>query len=115
MLDRSTRAHIERELGQLDRLLTDYRDLLHSASDEPGLVDRTALSSVVQSFYQGVESVFQLIAMDRLVSINGMSARRSMLRSTDSASLHLLKNGCSATLPSRGTTGAESTPLILPW
>jgi hypothetical protein len=62
MLDRSTRSHIERELGQLDRLLTDYRDLLHVESDEPGLVDRTALSSVVQSFYQGVESIFQLIA-----------------------------------------------------
>ena len=62
MLDRSTRAHIERELDQLDRLLTDYHDLLQAESEEPGLIDRTALSSVVQSFYQGVESVFQLIA-----------------------------------------------------
>ena len=63
MLDSHARAHIERELDQVDRLLQDYADLLAiSQGDEPSLVERTALSAVVQSFYQGIEGVFQTIA-----------------------------------------------------
>jgi len=63
MLDERTRTHIERELTQVRRLLQDYSELLAaSSSEEPGLVSRTALSTVLQSFYQGVESVFQTVA-----------------------------------------------------
>lgn len=63
MLDSSTRSHIERELQHLERLLTEYGDLLRDLPSEvPGLVDRTALGAVLQSFYQGVEAIFQRIA-----------------------------------------------------
>jgi hypothetical protein len=63
MLDERTRTHIERELTQLRRLLQDYAELLAiSSSEEPELISRTALSTVLQSFYQGVESVFQTVA-----------------------------------------------------
>lgn len=63
MLDRSTRVHIERELDQLYRLQDDYKELLQIRSEDgPELFGRTALSSVVQAFYQGVEGVFQTIA-----------------------------------------------------
>lgn len=63
MLDSSTRAHIERELERLNRLRDDYEDLLRTQPDDgPDLVGRTALSAVVQSFYQGLEGVFQTIA-----------------------------------------------------
>ncbi|MBT3346299.1 MAG: hypothetical protein HN712_04770 [Gemmatimonadetes bacterium] len=63
MLDRATSAHIERQLQQLARLETDYDELLRaSTGEEPELVGRTALSAVVQSFYQGVEGIFQTIA-----------------------------------------------------
>lgn len=63
MLDRSTRALIERELQQLDRLRDEYRELLQIRSEDgPELFGRTALSSVLQAFYQGIEGVFQTIA-----------------------------------------------------
>ena len=61
MLDSRTRAHLERELAQLSRLLADYGELLAtSETGQPDLVARTALSSVIQSFYQGIESVCTL-------------------------------------------------------
>lgn len=63
MLDSRTRSHIERELTQLNRLLEDYAELLAlAAGEEPGLIPRTALSTVLQSFYQGIESVLQTVA-----------------------------------------------------
>ena len=63
MWDRSTRTHIEREIKQLYRLTDDYKELLQiQSADGPELFDRTALSSVVQAFYQGIEGVFQTIA-----------------------------------------------------
>lgn len=63
MLAERTRAHLDRELTQLHRLLEDYAELLTTPGEaQPGLVARTALSSVVQSFYQGIESVFQTVA-----------------------------------------------------
>ena len=63
MLDKRVRIHVERELTQLGRLLEDYADLLATPDDEePGLIPRTALGTVLQSFYQGVEGVFQTVA-----------------------------------------------------
>lgn len=63
MLDKRARAHLERELTQLSRLLEDYAELLATPEAEaPDLFARTALSSVVQSFYQGIESVLQTVA-----------------------------------------------------
>jgi hypothetical protein len=63
MLDSSTRALVERELQHLERLLIEYVDLLRNLpSEDPGLVDRTALGAVLQAFYLGVEAVFQRIA-----------------------------------------------------
>ena len=63
MLDERARAYIERELEQLERLLRDYHVLLETArTGEPDLVERTALGSVLQSFYTGVESIFETLA-----------------------------------------------------
>jgi len=63
MLDERTRAHIERELEQIARLMSDYRELLTVPNaHDPGLIDRTALGAVLQSFYNGVEAIFQTIA-----------------------------------------------------
>jgi hypothetical protein len=63
MLDRQSRSLIERELGQIARLMRDYSELLTVSDDkEPELIARTALSAVLQSFYNGVESIFQIIA-----------------------------------------------------
>ena len=63
MLDERTRRYIERELEQLERLLREYHVLLEAArTGEPDLVERTALGSILQSFYTGVESIFETIA-----------------------------------------------------
>lgn len=63
MLDRRTRSLIERELGQIARLVADYSELLAMPDGtEPGLIDRTALSAVLQSFYNGVENILQTVA-----------------------------------------------------
>ena len=63
MLDRRTRSHIERELEQIVRLMSDYSELLAVPdAQEPGLIDRTALGAVLQSFYNGVENIFQTVA-----------------------------------------------------
>ena len=63
MLDRRTRSHIERELEQIVRLMSDYSELLAvPEAQEPGLIDRTALGAVLQSFYNGVENIFQTVA-----------------------------------------------------
>jgi len=63
MLDRRTRSHIERELDQLERLMKEYSELLAVSSEkEPELIARTALSAVLQSFYNGVENIFQTVA-----------------------------------------------------
>lgn len=63
MLDRRTRAHIERELDQLERLVRDYRAVLDIPEEgEPELIERTAVGAVLQSFYNGVENIFQTVA-----------------------------------------------------
>ena len=63
MLDKRTRAHIERELELIERLMQDYRELLAvPGEEEPALIERTALGSVLQSFYNGVENIFQTVA-----------------------------------------------------
>ena len=63
MLDSSTRSHIERQLEHLTRLSTEFRELLRDLPyDDPGLERRAALSSLLQSFYQGIEGIFERIA-----------------------------------------------------
>ena len=62
MLDKRTRAHIERELELIERLMQDYRELLAEAGGkEPALIERTALGSVLQSFYNGVENIAEVM------------------------------------------------------
>ena len=76
MLDERARAYIERELERLERLLRDYRVLLETArTGEPDLVERTALGSVLQSFYT---SIFETIAkrVDRNLSYRTSSSFR---------------------------------------
>ena len=63
MLDRRSRSYIERELDQIERLMREYSELLAVSSEkEPELIARTALGAVFQSFYNGVENIFQTVA-----------------------------------------------------
>ena len=62
MLDDRTRAQVRRELQQIEKLLSEYDDLIVSSlSIAPTLIEYTALGAVLQSFYNGVENIFQTI------------------------------------------------------
>jgi len=51
------------EIGHLEQLFVSYSDLLPGARERtPGLVEMTALASVVHSFYQGMENIFVAVA-----------------------------------------------------
>jgi hypothetical protein len=64
-------SQVRFEIKQIDRLFESYADLLQRCSQEtsPGLVDATAMASVLHSFYNGVENIFLAIAkgIDRYV------------------------------------------------
>lgn len=63
MLDDRTSVHVKRELQQLEQLLSEYHAFIEaSRTAEPSLLERTALGAVLQSFYNGVENIFQTIA-----------------------------------------------------
>ncbi len=62
MLDDRTRVLVRRELQQIEKLLSEYDDLIESSrSIAPTLIEYTALGAVLQSFYNGVENIFQTI------------------------------------------------------
>ncbi|OGG52761.1 MAG: hypothetical protein A3F84_10040 [Candidatus Handelsmanbacteria bacterium RIFCSPLOWO2_12_FULL_64_10] len=51
------------ELGQIDQLFAAYADLLERVrQDKPGLIEMTAMASVLHSFYNGIENIFLSIA-----------------------------------------------------
>lgn len=56
-------SQVEFEMGQIDQLLESYAGLLAQAQrGEPGLVEVTALASILHSFYNGLENLFLSIA-----------------------------------------------------
>ena len=66
MLDEQVAKEIRFQLAMLERLLTSYEALLTRVAQQPeqaiSLIETTALASVLHSFYNGLESIFQLIA-----------------------------------------------------
>lgn len=59
------RARIEFQAGQIEKLLAIYSDVLDRARGRPpDLIEVTAIASVLHSFYNGLESIFLLIARD---------------------------------------------------
>lgn len=62
-LGKQIMAQVEFEIGQIDQLLEAYADLFVQAQQtQPGLVETTALASVLHSFYNGLENIFLAIA-----------------------------------------------------
>jgi len=54
---------VQFEIAQIDRLLETYADLLVRAQQTtPDLVEIAALATVLHSFYNGLENIFQLVA-----------------------------------------------------
>ena len=56
---------VQRDVALIDHLLAAYADLLLEVEQKPpDLVQMTALASVLHSFYNGVESIFIIIAKE---------------------------------------------------
>lgn len=75
-------SKVEFEIGQLDRLFSEYGELLTKARQEtPGLVEMTAIASVLHSFYTGLENIFKCVANDVDQSVpTGDQWHRSLLQ-----------------------------------
>jgi hypothetical protein len=62
-LDDKLKVKIKFEISQIDKLISEAEPLLLICSErEPDFIERTALASILHSFYNGVESIFVLIA-----------------------------------------------------
>ncbi len=82
-------SQIQFEIGQIDRLLGSYADLLELVQVEsPGLIEITASASVLHSFYNGIENIFLTIAkrIDRDTPTGNRWHRDLLTRMTKSAS-----------------------------
>ncbi|MEE8390089.1 MAG: hypothetical protein V3S14_04735, partial [Anaerolineae bacterium] len=82
-------SQVEFGIGQIDRLFESYADLLkHVQEESPGLVEVTAVASVLHSFYNGLESIFLSIAkrIDQDVPDGAQWHRDLLTRMTDATS-----------------------------
>ncbi len=72
---------IEFEIQQIDRLFEIYADLLQRVQDKtPDVVELTAIASVLHSFYNGLESIFSMVAKGIDGDIpEGAESHRSLL------------------------------------
>ncbi|MCB0083392.1 MAG: hypothetical protein KDE47_20765 [Caldilineaceae bacterium] len=60
-----TVAKIKLELNLIDELFASYADLLARVqTKEPDIVEKTALASVLHSFYNGIEHIFEIVAKE---------------------------------------------------
>lgn len=65
MWDKQHQAKIEVEIKMIDQLFVAYRDVLAKVQHTiPDLVEMTALASILHSFYNGLESIFLIIAKE---------------------------------------------------
>jgi len=57
-----TMSQVTFEIQQIDQLFTSYSELLEkSKTEEPTLIELTAIGSILHSFYNGIENIFKTI------------------------------------------------------
>lgn len=61
MLDEQVKTQIRLEIEMIERLFAAYQPLLELVATTPSLVESTACASVLHSFYNGLEKIFQII------------------------------------------------------
>lgn len=86
------------EIGEIDKLIKSYSVLLiHIKTNEPDLIEITAMATVLHSFYNGVEKIFEIIGKeidgelptgikwhrDLLIQMSRMSDSRNWIISGD--------------------------------
>lgn len=79
-------SHVRFETEQIDQLFEAYADLLRRAQESaPHLIEITALASVLQSFYNGLENIFLSIAkgIDEDVPTDSRRHRGLLIRLTE--------------------------------
>ncbi len=60
-----TRKKIKIQIKQIDELIDEYDELINiGQTQKPDKVEMTALASVLHSFYNGLENIFQIIARE---------------------------------------------------
>ncbi|NLW55485.1 MAG: hypothetical protein GX050_02470 [Firmicutes bacterium] len=63
MSNERIKSQIQFQIQQIDKLLKMYSQLLKECREkEPDLVEITAIASVLHSFYNGLENIFEIIA-----------------------------------------------------
>ena len=63
MSNERIKSQIQFQIQQIDKLLKMYNQLLKECREkEPDLVEITAIASVLHSFYNGLENIFEIIA-----------------------------------------------------
>jgi len=62
-LDKLIKEQIEFKITEIDKLFSDYELIFEKAKENtPDLFDMTILGSVLHSFYNGLENIFEIIA-----------------------------------------------------
>lgn len=81
MLPDKLQRKIEYEISEIDRLLNDFEPLLLKVKQtEPDLVEISAIASLLHSFYNGIEKIFEFIAIDLDGSLpQGASTHKKLL------------------------------------
>ena len=64
-MDRIVKEKIEFQIDDIDRLFVEFELIFKKVEyNEPDLFDMTILGSVLHSFYNGLENIFEIIAKD---------------------------------------------------
>lgn len=62
-MDKLIKEQIEFKITEIDKLFSDYELIFEKAKENtPDLFDMTILGSVLHSFYNGLENIFEIIA-----------------------------------------------------
>lgn len=62
MYHKKITSQIKFEINQIDKLFEAYQGLfIKCKENEPDIIETTALASVLHSFYNGIEKIFELI------------------------------------------------------
>lgn len=63
-MDRELKKDIEVELKNLERLVSEMKEIVNKVKNEPDFITTRAAASIIHDFYCGVEKIFERIAVN---------------------------------------------------